>query len=400
MGSITFKMGLAMKKIYFVYLYLLSFLLTSLHADLVWEPGKGWSASSGILEPILGKSINIENAEEGMRIGKEEYQAGNILASLRAYKKVHDCYPNSILAPEALYQMGQIYIERHQYAPAFNALQKIVIDYPSYPKFNEVIAIEYQIASQLQLGNRPYCLGIIPWFKDYSSAIEFFESIVTNAPSSIYAPRALLNIAELAKKHKKIEDVIDALDRLISSYKRSEQAPDAYIELADAYRDMVHGPLYDQGATLKAINYYQDFLLLFPKHERVEEAETKLVEARDLFARSKLEMGNFFYYHRNNLSAAAIYYNETISAAPNSIASGTACEQLKLTSKGILPAETFCDKLFGRYKPLSTPAYLEEAELENRKNEEFRLDINEFPLELVDQGYDELAPGADAPPAY
>lgn len=400
MGCITFKMVLIMKKICFISLYVLANISVSLYGDLVWEPGKGWSASGGILEPIIGKSLNIENAEEGMRIGAEEHQSDNILSALRAYKKVYDCYPNSVLAPEALYQMGLIYIERHQYEPAFNALQKIVIDYPSYPQFNEVIKIEYEIASKLQSGNRPYCLGIIPWFKDYSSAIEFFESIVANAPSSIYAPRALMNIAELAKKYKKPEDVIDALDRLVSSYKRSEQAPDAYIELADAYRDMVHGPLYDQGATLQAINYYQDFLLLFPKHERVKEVEIKLADGRDLYARSKLEMGNFFYYRRSNLPAATIYYNEAISVAPNSPAASIAYEQLKILNCGILPPETICDKLFGRYKSPSTPAYLEEMELENRKNEEFALDINEFPIDLVDQGADELAPGMNPVPAY
>jgi len=393
-----------MKKFYsiklIISLYSIFLFSSFLHGALVWDPQKGWTASGGILEPIMGKALNIENAEEGMRIGSEEYQAGNIVNALGAYKTVYDRYTNSGLAPEALYQMGLIYIERHQYAPAFNSLQKIIVNYPSYPRFTEVIALEYDIASKLQSGNRPYCLGIIPWFKDYSSAIDYFESIVTNAPCSIYASMALMNIADLAKNHKKVEDVIDALDRLVNWYKKSELAPAAYIELADTYCNMVHGPLYDQGATRQAINYYNDFLLLFPKHDRVQEVEIKLANALDLFARSKLAMARFYYQDRNNLPAAAIYCNETITTAPNSCAAKEACELLKLIEQGILAPESICDKILGRYKSPSTPTYLEESALEQRANEEFALDVNEFPIQQVDRGYDEFAPGADPAPPY
>lgn len=389
-----------MKKFYLISLYSILLFSDCLYGALVWDPQKGWSASGGILEPLIGEAVNIENAEDGMRIGREKMEEGNIVSALGAYKTVSDRYPNNALAPEALYQMGIIYIERHQYAPAFNSLQKIIVNYPSYPKFTEVIALEYDIATQLQSGNRPYCLGIIPWFKDYSSAIDFFESIVTNAPCSIYAPMALMNIADLAKDHKKLEDVVDALDRLVNWYKKSDLAPAAYIELADTYGKMVHGPLYDQGATLQAINYYNDFLLLFPKHERVQEVEIKLVNARDLFARSKLAMAKFYYQYRSNLPAAAIYCNETITAAPNSCAAKEACELLKLIEQGILAPESICDKILGRYKAPSTPTYLEEMALEERDNEEFDLDVKRFPIEQVDRGYDELAPGADPAPPY
>lgn len=389
-----------MRKFYLIGLYSTILLSKHLYGALVWDPQKGWSASGGILEPILGKSFVIENAEEGMRIAREECEAGNIVASLGAYKTVYDRYPNSPLAPEALYQMGIIYFDRHQYAPAFNSLQKIIVNYPSYPKFTEVIALEYNIASTLQSGNRPYCLGIIPWFKDYSSAIKFFESIVTNAPCSIYAPMALMNIADLAEDHKNLEDVVDALDRLVNWYKKSELAPAAYIALADTYSKMVHGPLYDQGATLQAINYYQDFLLIFPKHERVGEVEIKLANARDLYARSKLEIGDFYYQFRNNLPAAAIYYNETITVAPNSCAAKTALERLELIHKGILAPESICDMIFGRYQSPDTCTFLEEMALAERTNEEFELGVDKFPKELIDRGYDEFAAGADPAPPY
>lgn len=386
-----------MKKFYFIALYSIIILSQELNAAFVWDPQKGWNASGGILEPLFIKSYDIENAEEGMRIGREEFAAGNIASALGAYKTVYDRYPNSSAAPEALYQMGVIYMERNQFAPAFNSLQKIVVNYPSYPKFTEVIALEYDIASKLQSGNRPYCLGIIPWFKDYSGAIAYFESIVTNAPCSIYAPMALMNIADLAKEHKKLEDVVDALDRLVNWYRKSDLAPAAFIELADTYGKMVHGPLYDQGATLQAINYYQDFLLIFPNHERVGEVEIKLENARDLYARSKYEIGEFYYQYRNNLPAAAIYFNEAITAAPNSTSAKMALAKLELIQKCIPAPATICDKILGRYVSPDTPTYLEEMDIEARRNDEFDLDIDAFPKDLVDKPFDEFAPAIDQP---
>lgn len=389
-----------MKKIYLITLYLISLTSVSLNAALVWDPENGWGASGGVLEPLIGHTISIKDAEEGIQVGCEEYEAGNILPALRTYRKVYTDYPNSPQAPEALYQIALIYLDRHQYELAFEALQKIILDYPSYPKFNDVIDIEFNIAYKLQNGSRPYYWGLIPGFKDYNASIEHYESIITNAPYSLYAPMALMSIADLAEEHKKLEDVIDALDRLISCYHYCDLAPNAYIKLADTYRKLVHGPSYDQGATLKAINYYEDFLLLFPNNPCVAEVELKLANARDLYARSKLTIGDFFYKYRCNFEAARIYYNEAITVAPNSCASQEAQQRLGLIAQGILPPKTIVDRIFGRYRRPSIPAFLMEMRREERQTEEFDREINEFPIERIDRGYDEFAPGQDPAPAY
>ncbi|PWU04104.1 MAG: hypothetical protein C5B43_05120, partial [Verrucomicrobia bacterium] len=83
-----------MKKFYLISLYTTLLFSKLIYGALVWEPGKGWNASGGILEPIIGKALNITNAEEGMQMGAEEYQAGNIVSALGAYKTVYDRYPN------------------------------------------------------------------------------------------------------------------------------------------------------------------------------------------------------------------------------------------------------------------------------------------------------------------
>ncbi|PJA44614.1 MAG: outer membrane protein assembly factor BamD [Verrucomicrobia bacterium CG_4_9_14_3_um_filter_43_20] len=352
---------------------LVSFLICSnaLLADLVWTPETGWKAEGGLTERFLGEEITARHGLDAMNLAKEEQEKGNDLAALNLYKKVYTEYSTSLLAPEALYQSSIILKNRHQFAEAFKKLQLIITRYPEYPKFNQVIEEEFEIASLLQKGRRPYYWGIIPGFRDYDAAIEYFESIVTNAPFSKYAPMALMNIAVLAQEHKKPEDSIDALDRLINDYPKSDLAPDAYLTLGDVYADLVRGPSYDQGYTKEAIATYEDFLILFPNHARVKEVEDKLAHMRDIEARSKLELGDFYYYYRNNPKAALVYYNETITVEPNSPAAATAKERIELIKDGVPPPKTVVDFLFGPYEEPSTPTYLQEMEIDDTNTDMF-----------------------------
>lgn len=363
-----------MKKINLIVLFLVIIGgISLLNADIVWTRGEGLSAEGGMLEPLLGKTILTNSAEEAMEAARKEYCEGREYPAIRLYDRVVCDYPDNKLAPEALFQMGTIYMGRDQYTDAFKTFQKIIVDYPNYKYFNDVIKIEFEIASKLQSGKRPYYWGIIPGFRDYNASIEYFESIVANAPCTGYAPMALMNIAELAREHRKPEDVVDALDRLIGGYRYSELAPQAYLMLAETYECMVMGPEYDQGPTLKARNYYQDFIFLYPKSELVVQAEEGLERVYDKLARSKLTIGDFYYKFRNNPRAARTYYNESITAAPNSLSADKARKQLELLDEGVLPPKTFADLVFGRYESPSTPAYLEQLELENRANAKFDL---------------------------
>lgn len=355
----------------------------SSHAKLVWTPENGWCAEGGILEPVIGRDLTVKDAQEAMDSAACEYEKGHVLPALRLYKKVYSKYPESKLAPEAMYQRGHIYLARCQYEDAFREFQKIIIQFPTYPRFNDVIETQFKLASDLKGGSRPYYWGVIPGFRDYDASIDYFESIINNAPYSPYAPMALMNIADLSQRHKKPDQSIDALDRLISNYRTSDLTPMAYIKLGEAYESLVPGPDYDQGSTLKAMNYYRDFLHLYPNNELACQAEANLIAAKDKYARSKLRIGDFYYKRRNNPCAAEIYYNEAISIAPDSKAACKAQKELELIANNIKPKKTIVDLIFGRYQPLSTPNYLDELEMAKRDTEIFDNDHHEFHLDEV-----------------
>lgn len=286
------------------------------HAELVWTPSSGWRIEGGALSGLSGnegrKAIDLMNK------GRNSEEHKNRWFAIRKYKKVAKKYPNSIYAPEALYRMGRLYLQRRQFNKSFTSFQDMLARYPNTPRFNEVIGEEYRIAASLLDGARPRYFGLIPGFKNREKGLEYFEVVIMNAPYSDYAPLALMNVARGHQKFGNTEEAIDALDRMINNYPQSLLTPDAYLKLAQTHESLVDGPEYDQTATKMAATYYEDFQILFPNDPNVSLAAKGQSKMKTVLAESKIVMGDFYFKNRSNWSAAKVFYNEAITAYPES----------------------------------------------------------------------------------
>lgn len=326
-------------------------------------------------------SENHKSASELMAKARIAQDKGNNWSALGLYDDVVDDYPNTVYAPEAHYQRGIIYTQRHQFESASKEYNKIIRRYPEYPKFNQVIAGQYEIGELIQSGERPYYWGIIPGFRDYQTGLDVYENVVQNAPYSEYAPLALMNIALVANKDGKEEEAIDALDRLINNYPSSLLTPDAYLTLAQTYSSLVQGPEYDQEATTQALGYYQDFMILYPENEGVYSADAGIYYMRETLAKSKFLLGDFYYKYRNNPRAALTFYNEAITVDPQSSVAQEARAMTLKIKDGIKAPMTPVDWIFGRYKRPSEKEYLEQSEVDNLEDESFQIQSTEAFME-------------------
>lgn len=268
------------------------------------------------------------------------------------YNQVAKNYTNTSLAPVAHVALGDYYAEQNQFEKAYDSYSAVLKRHPGYEDFNVVVGKIYRLGERVLEGDRPYYWGLIPGFRDYEIGIQFMEGVVTYAPYSDYAPLALISIAQLAQKDDEPELAIDALDRLINRHPESLVTPDAYLSIANAYSDFVQGAPYDQEATQEAIKYYQDFLILYPEHESVPEARAGLERVQSIFVRSKLELGEFYWYYRNNPKAAVIFLNAAITADPTSADAEEARQLIERIDSGELPPKTPYDYVFGRYEAL------------------------------------------------
>ena len=289
---------------------------TASRADLVWDPQSGWRVEGGALAGLAGN--DGRKALDLMNSARKSEEAGSRRSAIRAYGNVAKKYPNSIYAPEALYRSAHLRLAGRDFQKAFEDFQGVVGRYPNTKRFNEIIGEQYRIASALLDGARNRTWGWLPGFRNREKGIEYFEFILINAPYSDYAPLALMNIARGHQNLREPEEAIDALDRMINSYPQSLLAPDAYLKLAQAHAGLVEGPYYDQASSKEAVTYFEDFMILFPSDPSIAAAAKGLDGMKVVIAESKMKIGDFYLYKRSNFKAAKVFYNEAITAYPDS----------------------------------------------------------------------------------
>jgi outer membrane protein assembly factor BamD len=301
----------------------LSILLSLLFAEL-----PDLAANPAADEVEVETEASSSTASALMSQASEALANDKAVQALRLYRQVIRKHGTSIHTPEAHFQAALIRVDRKQWAKAFDHFQQIIDSHPAYPRFSEVINRQYEIAEALRQGARLRLFGRVPGLRSPERAVEYFLKIVENAPYSDAAPEALLKAAHLQIKQRKLDEAMDLYDRFISDYSRHESAPEAYFGLAEAFSTRVRGPEYDQGANREAISYFEDFMLLHPRHPRVPEAEARIEEMRDILAQSRVDIGDFYFFRRNNLTAARVFYNEAISISPTSPSADEAREKL------------------------------------------------------------------------
>jgi len=248
---------------------------------------------------------------------------GKKRTALKGYKKIFRKYPASVFAAQSLYNYAVIHYENKNWKKSFSAFQSILIYHADYPQFNELIEYQFNIALAHAEKNGVRFLFFIP-YRALNRSVNYFELVVNNAPYSALAPLALINIASIHQYKGQIPQAIDALDRLINNYPNSLLADDAYLSLAETFATLVQGPHYDQGATREAISYFEDFLIIFSDNMDLARAEQGLADMEDVYARSKLVIGEYYFKYRRWYGAAEIFFNEAITTAPDSPAADTA----------------------------------------------------------------------------
>lgn len=285
-------------------------------ADLVWGPDTGWRVEGGALTGLTGPQGEVALALMNKARTAEEHHS--YLSAIRAYTKVTKKYPTSVYAPEAFYRIGRMRLARKQYYKAFDAFNVMIARYPNTHRYMEVIGDLYQIAAALMNGGRNHMWGFLPLFTNRERAVQYEETILAAAPYSDYAPICLMEAADAETYLHNPDLAIDELDKLVNTYPQSVLAPVAYLRLAESHAEQVEGPYYDQAETHEAITYTTDFMILFPSDKRIGDAATELDRMKKMLAESKIKIGDFYFYKRDNYPAARVFYNEAITSYPDS----------------------------------------------------------------------------------
>ena len=192
------------------------------------------------------------------------------------------------IGPEALFRAARIREKRGEWTKAFEHLRLVAEAYTEYD-FDKVAESLMRMAERLATEKQPRKWGIIPRFGSVSQDLYRLNQIARIARGPKYAPRALSALAEISRKDGKEEEAIDALERLVNLYPDSHYCEKAYFDLAVIHESLVAGPAYDQGATLKALNFYEDYLILYEEPPPKSRHETEQAyKARQIAAKERI----------------------------------------------------------------------------------------------------------------
>ena len=327
-------------------------------AALEWDRERGsYLTDEKTLSSLSAEGLkDFKAALVDMNKARVYQDAGSYWRALSAYKKVTENFPESLLAPEAHYQRALVYTKRHQFDNARESYGIIFSRYPSYEKTEEVLSSFYQTAEYARGGARPYLWGLIPWLRDPKGISELYRAVIDHAPASNYAPKSLLGISKVYRD-KSPQKSIDGLDELIARYPESRYTPEAYIEIGKIYASLYRGEAYDQGALARAMDFYEDYLLLYPARADTTWVKQEIEKAKQQSAQSKYLIGEFYAKGRKELKAALIFYHEAITLAPQTPVAKAAREQVDFIHALINPPPLTWQEKYSLLKKSSEATY-------------------------------------------
>ncbi len=335
-----------------------------IYAEALYMRSCKWSrVSDEVRDDAVGKLalayflMRGANAQDGsFAFGEDPVEA------VSAYDDIAEEFAATPFGAEALYLQSVLLTMLHQYEWAFDRVRSIIRAYPGSERVGDAIAQGYLIAESLRQGARPRKFkGRLPWLKDRKVALGFYDELHSFAPKSAIAPWLLFRkgvfAAEIADEWFESErrnDAINAFEMLITMHPESQLVPEAYLDVAASYEALCVGAEWDQVSARSALNYYTDFFTLFPDHEKAEFAYKKTEYLREIIAQNRISIGDFYYVRRNNTRAALVFYNEAITASPESETGRLAQERVDKILRGERAQLTFIDWLFGRYPQPAT----------------------------------------------
>jgi outer membrane protein assembly factor BamD len=158
--------------------------------------------------------------------------------------------------------------------------------------------------------------------KKYGKASSILEDIVPSLKGTSEAEEALYLLAQSFFYNKDYVTATQYYKTYYTSYPKGE-----YLEIAHfnaAYGMYLDSPDYrlDQTPTISAINEFQNFIELFPRSEKAEEAQKRMFELQDKLAEKDLSAVRLYYnlgnYGGNNYESCVITARNGIKSYPYS----------------------------------------------------------------------------------
>lgn len=149
----------------------------------------------------------------------------------------------------------------------------------------------------------------------YTDATRAFETVLSIGRGTEIAEQSQYLLAESYFKNRDYLVAASEYRRFYTNYPRSEKRIDAEYNEALCYYELSPRYKLDQTDTFRAIELMQLFIGRYPGTDRAEDAAEMIDSMRDKLAQKEYSAAEL-YMRINSFEAAAVYYNLTIDAYP------------------------------------------------------------------------------------
>ena len=290
---------------------------------LVWSASPGPVAASVIFKPgekakymAPGEEEMGGNARELFSKAQEAEKEGNIKKAIKAYSILVRRHPRDTLAAGALYRMGQLQEQIHQYLKAAQSYNVLAEKFPKSERFDEAIEGLFRIGEMYLAGKKVKILGI-PFKASMNEAANIFSAIIRTAPYGKYTARATFDLGRAREKEGANEAAIAAYQSVVEKFPNDPLAVDAQYQIGYIWAGALKAGTYDPNAAAKAKTGFQDFLYRYPNSEKSAQARENLKMVDTAQTSTAFEIARY-YDKQKAYKAAAIYYNDVIRQQPGS----------------------------------------------------------------------------------
>ena len=178
-----------------------------------------------------------------------------------SYKRIQFLAPQSILIPQALFQIGYLqYEETGEYEKAKDTFVSLIAAHPETPIAGDA---QFYLAElyEKKLDNP-------------DEAVANYRVLVETYPDNKYAVEALKRVAEIMADKERYEESIASYHQIFELYPKSEYAPEAVLEMESIYRKKMEN--YE-----KAIEILKLYSSQYPQRE---DASERLYDAAEIYA--------------------------------------------------------------------------------------------------------------------
>jgi outer membrane protein assembly factor BamD len=267
----------------------------------------------------VSRAPEFTDEASAFQAAEDFYAAKNYESALSTYKRFLKAYPSSKLASKAQLQIADILLIQGRWNASFDAYQTLITRYPDTPEFEGAVARQVLIANSYLDMKKVMVLGYgvpVPGITGIEKAAKMYQTILKNAPYSIYAPITQFNLGLAFQRGRKIKEAREAYQKVLDKYPNSDVCDDALYQIAYIYMQLgLTSSSQDLSALILSRETFEDFLLQYPKSEKAPQARDNLATIGRTEAGNLIDIAKWYDWSKD-YKAAIIYYSDVVRKQP------------------------------------------------------------------------------------